>query len=33
MRLSEVDYPTVEADTVRACLDRWTLAEWQEVEV
>ena len=33
MRLSEVGYPTVEADTVRACLDRWTLADWQRMDV
>ena len=29
-RLFVVGYPTAEADTVRVCLDRWTLAEWGE---
>ena len=28
MRLVVVGYPTAEADTVRVCLDRWTLAGW-----
>lgn len=27
-----VGYPTAEADTVRVCLDRWTLTRWEEVE-
>lgn len=29
MRLVVVGYPTAEADTVRVCLDRWTLAGWE----
>ena len=32
MRLVVVGYPTGEADTVRVCLDRWTLTEWERVE-
>lgn len=33
MHLFVVGYPTAEADTVRVCLDRWTLAEWEEVDL
>lgn len=32
MRLSVVGYPIGEADTARVYLDRWTLAEWEEVD-
>ena len=32
MRLVVVGCPTAEADTVRVCLGRWTLAGWEEVD-
>ena len=33
MRLFVVGCPTAEADTVRACLDRWTLAERKGAQI